>query len=456
MKPLTAEDHYQMPPKNLQAERQSLGAAMLDANALHEVLTILQPDDFYLDEHQIIFRAIRRLQDEAQPVTSLAISESLQRTGDFKAAGGDETLSELMESVPHTLNAAYDAAIVKQKAIARRLYELAHATIDEVRSSKYSGDDLLGRMQSSLMAIDAGRTDRRLVPIADAMREAVEAIETRHKRRGELSGVGTGLVDLDRVLGGLQPEQLVILAARPSMGKTALALNICDYVAVEQGGAVLFVTLEMSETQLAERMILARSSTPGERAKNGRLDESEFLHLRCAASVLSQTSVYFDATPTQDVLQVLSTARNVAQRADVSLVVIDYIQLIDSPDGRESRQEQVAKISRRLKVLARELKVPVIALSQLNRSAEARDGHRPRMADLRESGAIEQDADVVLLLHRPEYYDPQDKPNVAEVIIAKNRNGDVRTVSLYFDKPTMKFSLLSPDIPPQEGGQPAF
>ncbi len=261
-----------------------------------------------------------------------------------------------------------------------------------------------------------------------------------------MAGIGTGFPDLDQQLGGLQAEQLLILAARPSMGKSALALNICDHVAVECRLPVLFISLEMSRGSLAERMIVARARICSHKARSGFLNQHEMDRAQVATQQLQQVDVFLNDAPSQTVLQVIASARGVALRHRIGLVIVDYLQIVEGDEPRDSRQEQVSKISRRLKGLARDLKVPVLALSQLNRQLESREDRRPRMADLRESGSLEQDADVVILLHRPEYYDPNDRPNEADLILAKTRNGPIGTQKLTFLKQSMRFESYAPPV----------
>jgi replicative DNA helicase len=279
----------------------------------------------------------------------------------------------------------------------------------------------------------------------------MDRIALRSEEKHPVTGVPSGFYDLDDITSGFQGSQLVILAARPSMGKTALALNICEHAAVEHGMGVLFVSLEMGQLELAERLLCARSRVDGEKLRKGRgLGTREMTMLGRGYDELRAAPIYIDDTPARNMLQITANARRMKMRQNVSLIVVDYIQLIEheSPDGRENRQEQIAKISRRLKTLARELNTPVLALSQLNRGVENREDRRPRMADLRESGAIEQDADLVLLLHRPEYYDPNDQPGISELIVAKNRNGRTDSVKFTFLKNFMRFeNLASEDVP---------
>jgi replicative DNA helicase len=283
--------------------------------------------------------------------------------------------------------------------------------------------------------------------------QAMDRIAARSEARHPISGVPTGYYDLDDITGGFQPEQLIILAARPSMGKTAIALNICDHAAVTSKVPVLFVSLEMGRVELAERLLCARSKVDGHKLRTGQnLGTREMTLLGKGYDELRSSPMFIDDSSSRTMLQITANARRLKLRQSIGMIVVDYIQLIDSDESRDSRQEQIAKISRRLKTLAREMKLPVVALSQLNRAVENREDRRPRMADLRESGAIEQDADMILLLHRPEYYDANDQPGIAEVIVAKNRNGATGTVKLTFLKNFTRFENLATVAEPIDEG----
>ena len=285
--------------------------------------------------------------------------------------------------------------------------------------------------------------------------EAMDRIATRSEAKQPVSGVSTGFYDLDEITSGFQGSQLIILAARPSMGKTACALNVCEHAALEQKSAVLFVSLEMGKIELAERLLCSRSKVDGDKLRKGRgMGAREMTMLSRAYEEMRTAPIFIDDTPSRNMMQITANARRLKLRQNVGMIVVDYIQLIEPESGenRDSRQEQIAKISRRLKTLARELHVPVVALSQLNRAVENREDRRPRMADLRESGAIEQDADLVLLLHRPEYYDANDSPGTAELIVAKNRNGRTDTIKLSFLKNFMRFENLAADAGPIDMG----
>jgi replicative DNA helicase len=441
----------QLPPQNLEAELAVLGGLLRDNEMLHEVVPILKAQDFYRDSHQIVFRAVRDLYDKGQPVDAIILTDELKRRQEYERIGGDETIDQILGSVAHAANTTYYAQIVLEKSITRQLIEGATEILREGYSNTRSAEELLEAAERRIFRIAEERATGETIDIRDVVTKAMDRIALRSEEKHPVTGVPTGFYDLDDITSGFQGSQLVILAARPSMGKTALALNICEHAAVEHGMGVLFVSLEMGQLEIAERLLCARSRVDGEKLRKGRgLGTREMTMLGRGYDELRAAPIYVDDTPTRNMLQITANARRMKMRQDIGLIVVDYIQLIEheAPEGRENRQEQIAKISRRLKTLARELNVPVLALSQLNRAVENREDRRPRMADLRESGAIEQDADLVLLLHRPEYYDPNDQPGIAELIVAKNRNGRTDSVKFTFLKNFMRFeNLASEDVP---------
>jgi len=442
-----------LPPQNLEAEQGVLGSILLDNEVVHDVVATLKVEDFYRDTHQIIYRAIRDLYDLGKPVDGLTLSDALLKRGELEVVGGDEALSELVESVPHAANAKYYADIVRQKSISRKLIESANEILRDGYSNNFTAETLLEKAEQKIFEIAGDQVQGDTVELIHVLKEAMDRIEARTLSKHSVGGVSTGYFELDDYMGGLQPGQLIILAARPSMGKTALALNFCDHAGVTGKVPLLFVSLEMGRVELVERLLCARARVDGKKLRTGQgLGTREMGMLGKGYSELHTAQLFIDDTPARNMLQVTANARRLKLRHNIGLIVVDYIQLVESEESRDSRQEQIAKISRRMKTLARELELPVIALSQLNRAVENREDRRPRMADLRESGAIEQDADVVLLIHRPEYYDPNDQPGIAEVIIAKNRNGATGTVKLTFLKNITRFENLANVAEPIDGG----
>jgi replicative DNA helicase len=442
-----------LPPQNLEAEQGVLGSALLDNDVLHDVVPLLKVEDFYRDTHQILYRTIRDLYDLGKAIDVITLAEELTRRDQFKAIGGDETLAQIVNCVPHAANARYYADIVRQKSISRELIECANEILRDGYSNNFTAEQLLEAAEQRVFNIAEDQTKGDTIELKDVLQDAMERIGLRAESKHPITGVGTGYFELDDITAGLQPEQLVILAARPSMGKTALALNICEHAAVDLNIPVLFVSLEMGQMELAERILCSRSKVDGHKLRTGQgIGPKELTMLGNGFQALRLAPLFIDDTPSRNMLQVTANARRLKLRQNLGLIVVDYIQLIDSEESRDSRQEQIAKISRRLKGLARQLKVPVIALSQLNRAVENREDRRPRMADLRESGAIEQDADLVLLLHRPEYYDPNDQPGIAELIIAKNRSGATGTVKMTFLKHLTRFENLASLAEPIDDG----
>ena len=400
-----------LPPQNLEAELCVLGSVLLDNDTLHEVVPLIRVEDFYRDSHQIIYRAIRDLYDLGKGIDAITLVEELSKRGEFEKAGGDDAIRKILEAPPHAANAKYYAQIVRQKSISRELIDGANQMLRDGYSNSFTADELLQSAERRIFAISEDQAAGETIDIKDVIVNAMDRITARAEDRHAVTGIASGYYDLDDITGGFQGTQLIILAARPSMGKTALALNICEHVICELKKAVLFVSLEMGELELVDRLLSSRARVDGYKLKTGKgLGQQDMIQLGQAYTELQRTAMSIDSTPARNMLQITANARRLKLRQDLGMIVVDYIQLIDAEESRDSRQEQIAKISRRLKQLARELKIPVIALSQLNRAVENREDRRPRMADLRESGAIEQDADLVLLLHRPEYYNADDQP----------------------------------------------
>ena len=442
-----------LPPQNIEAEQGVLGAILLDNDVLHDIVPMLRADNFWRDDHQIIFRAIRELYDVGKPVDTTLIAEELSRRGELERIGGLETIRDLVTRIPHAANAKFHAGIVREKAITRDVISSAREIIEEGYSNTLTADALVENAERRIFGIAEENVTGETVPLNTILAKAMDAIEQRATDKHAFSGIGTGFYELDDKTNGFQPGQVVIIAARPGVGKTAFALNICEHVAIDQKKGVLFISLEMGQLELAERMLAARSKVDGDKLRKGNLGFREMKLLGEGYDMLRNAPIFIDDTPARNMLQITANARRLKMREHIGLVVLDYIQLVDSEgDGRESRQEQIAKISRRLKTLARELEVPVIALSQLNRNVENREDRRPRLSDLRESGAIEQDADIVLMLHRPDVYDPNDRPGVAECIIHKNRSGATGSIDLTWLKSITRFENLSTMNDPIDGG----
>lgn len=432
-----------LPPQNLEAEAGVIASVLLHNAAMHDVALILRgPSDFARANHGEFYAAIKDLYDAGRPFDVLILAEAMGPRYDL--AGGDRAMEEIMGSVPHAANAAFYARIVREKAVARQLIECASDMLREGYANESTAEQLLESAERKVFAIAEAETSGDTTDAATAMDNLMARIIAREA--GHTAGVPTGYTDLDDKIDGLQPASLILIAARPAIGKSALAVNIADHVAIEHGGSVLFVSLEMDEKDLSERLLSARAAVDSYRIKNPReLSDRDQRSLNDAYRTLRPARIHIDDKPGRTVTQIGANARRLKARHGLDLVIIDYIQLIDGQKARgESRQEEVARISRRLKTLARELKVPVIALAQLNREVEGRPNSRPRLSDLRESGQLEADADVVLLLDRPDERNPDDRPGEADLIVAKNRHGATGTVRLVFRKEITRFLPMAP------------
>src|SRR6266478_2137148 len=412
-----------VPPHNREAEMGLLGSVFLDNHVLDDVADTLHADHFYLDRHQRIYRALMRLHDSGvhgfDPVT---VRDALEKTDDLKDAGGDDYLIKLMESVPHGGHAKYYADII------RDAYDESTET-----------EELLNQAEQKIFSILEQQEAGAKIELREILLDTFARIEERLERQGAISGLSTGFRDLDNQTNGLQPSELVILAARPSMGKTAFVLNLAEAVADRSQAAVVIFSLEQSKLELAERFLCLRGSLDMHKLRKGQFDEDDHDRLQRAASELDKLPIFIDDQAGRSMSQIGAICRRLKRKDHIALVVIDYLQLIEPEDKRAPREQQIAQITRRLKFLAKELAVPVVALAQLNRGVELRDDKRPRLADLRESGAIEQDADIVMFLHRPEMYDAADQPGLAEVIVAKHRNGPTGIVKLSFERQFLRF-----------------
>lgn len=434
-----------LPPQNLEAERSLLGSCLLDQRMIDEAIEILtSPADFYRDSHREAWEAMLVIREAGDPVDAVTLADRLIKAGRFYEIGGDDFLREIVNAVPIAANARYYAGIVRERAIARRVLEEATETIREVYSNTKTASELICATEERFFAI--GEAEAGLSWGAeDLVGESMARLDVR--RAGGSPGLETGYTQLDLMTGGFQPGGLVILAARPSQGKTALGLDICRRVAVET--PVLFVSLEMSRHEIGDRLLSSQGSVPGSLLHNARMmSERHMQSVYGAANALSRLRFRIDDSARRTVGQIAAQARRMKRRYGLGLVVIDYLGLIDGQRQKgESRQEEVARISRGLKASAKNLMVPFLVLCQLNRQSEHRDGRRPELSDLRESGQIEQDADLVMMLHRPEFYDADDQPGVAELMIKKNRNGATGTIRLAFRKECTAFDSLEPVDP---------
>ncbi|MEX0982158.1 MAG: replicative DNA helicase [Bacteroidales bacterium] len=462
---LIAADHGKIPPQALDLESAVLGAIMLERDAILSVLDILTPESFYQEAHQKIFTTAVDLSTREKPIDLLTITEELRKREQLEEVGGATYISQLTSRVGSAAHLEYHARIVAQKYIQRELIRVS----SEIQTRSYDEttdvDDLLDFSERELLNIAEGNIKKETVKINKLIADALHQIEEAGKREDSLSGVPSGYSMVDRLTSGWQPSDLVIIAARPSMGKTAFVLSMARNIGVEHERPIAFFSLEMSSLQLVNRLIVAETQLPSDKIRNGRLENYQWEQLEYKIKNLEQAPIYIDDTPAISIFELRAKCRRLKQKYDVQVIVIDYLQLMTAGQGHGngSREQEVSTISRSLKSIAKELNVPIIALSQLNRSVEMRSGNkRPQLSDLRESGAIEQDADLVLFIHRPEYYglDTDEEGNslkgIAEIIVAKHRNGPIGDVQLKFQKEFAKFSNLEEtvDVFEDENGNP--
>ncbi len=433
------------PPHNLDAERALLGAVILRPDTLHDVTVTTYPESFYAEKHRDIFRAIVGLFSKGNPIDLLSISHALTEKGALDRVGGSSYLTELIDVVPAAGNATYYASLVQQKFVLRSLISAADELAEMGFSNPEDVDVILDAAEKRIYQITQSPTAQRFVALKETLGEAWERLEKLHNSTEELRGVRSGFPALDNLLAGFQKSDLIILAARPSMGKTTLALDIARNAAVQHKAHVGFFSLEMSSQQLVDRMVAAEAKVDAWKLRTGKLSsDSEFALVQEALGRLGEAPIHIDDQPGNNILKMRSAARRLKNEHGLDIIVVDYLQLMMPTQTRssDSMVQQVTEISRSLKNLARELNVPVIALSQLSRAVEQRGG-KPRLSDLRDSGSIEQDADVVMFIHREDKVNPNsDKPNIAEIMIEKHRNGPTGKIELYFDDKRTTFLPL--------------
>ncbi len=457
-----------LPPQNIEAERSVLGAMMLDPQAVPKVLQYLEAEHFYRQAHRMIFSAMLELERNQEPIDQLTVTDVLKKRGQLEQVGGAYYITELVEAIPSTANVEYYALLVLDAATLRELIHLTGELATKAYETRERVEDLVGEAERRIFELSARRMKKQgFITLREVLSETFEKVDAYHKSGGLLRGVPTGFEKLDDLTGGLQPSEFIVLAGRPSMGKTALALNIARNAAVDHKIGVGFFSLEMSRFELGLRLLCAEARVDHSLVRSGKLPTALYQRLSKAAGVLAEAPIFLDESPALSILELRSKARRLKAEQNVGLIVVDYLQLIEGPKNAENKQQEVAAISRSLKQLARELDTPVVALSQLSRAIEQRGGrgkeYRPMLSDLRDSGSIEQDADVVLFIHRPEFYGIlEDKNgnslrNVAEVIIGKQRNGPQGIeIRLTFIKSFTRFDNMPDYIPPEaeEAAQP--
>ncbi len=435
-----------VPPHNSEAEASLLGAVLIDADAIVKIADTIAPTDFYEEKHQRIFEAIQKLYEKHSPIDVLTLADQLRSAGFIEIAGGPAYLTELTNFVPTAAHVEQYADIVAQKALRRRLIQ-ASQDITTLGYNEESGlQQLIEDAETRLFDVSQQHIKQDITSLEDILSDSFERLDDLHKDKGKIRGVPTGFKDLDNILAGLQRSDLFVLAARPSMGKTALSLNIAHNVAVQSDMPVLLFSLEMSKEQLVDRMLAVESGVDAWALRTGNLSDQDFEKIGHAMGSLSEAQIYIDDTPGITVSDLRTKARREAHQRPLGLIIVDYLQLMSggsrfNSDG--NRVQEISEISRGLKQIARELNVPLVALSQLSRSVESRSPQIPQLSDLRESGSIEQDADVVAFIYREDYYNPEtDRKHITDVLIKKHRNGPTGTVELYFDDRKQRFRSL--------------
>lgn len=438
------------PPQNLEAERCLLGSMMLDNAVIGEVLQLVEPEHFYQNRHQLVFKLMIESYDQGRPVEVGLLQSELERLGKLEEVGGFEYLLELVESVHSAASAIYYGELVRDRFLERRLIDVCRLLIRETFEKKVSPEKLLDLAEQRIFNIVQHRTRTQSIQIVDILRDVFRRIEQIRDRKGRLLGVPTGFHELDDLLCGFQPSQLIIVAGRPSMGKSSFAMRVMEHVGFKEGLPVVLYSMEMDSRTIAQNMLCSHCHVNTQSLRSGRITDKAMQEMLLVAGEFAKAPILIDDSSELSIMDLRARARRAKSEFNVGLVIIDYLQLMESrgEDSRrpaESRQAEVAKISRSLKALARELEVPVIALSQLSRAPEGREDHQPRLSDLRESGTIEQDADVVMMLYREEYYKKDtDKKGICEINVAKQRNGPTGAVKLLFQPEFMRFENLDP------------
>ncbi len=433
---MSVVDVRKLPPQNIDAEMSILGGILLENEAVNRVLDILVPDDFYRESHRKIMRAMIELNDHREPCDLITLTTILKKRGELEEVGGGAYLATLVDFVPTAANIAYYARIVKEKAIARNLIRAATDIVTDGYDEQAEIEELLDKAQKTIFEISENRVKTPYFQLNAILKDTIKYIGDLYEKKEHTTGVPTGFLDLDDKTAGFQRSDLIIIAGRPSMGKTAFALNIAQYASIyaEPRCPVAIFSLEMSKEQLVTRLLCSESRVDASRLRTGHLLDGEWEKIMRGAEKLFEAELFIDDTPAISILEMRAKARRLKAEHNIGMVVVDYLQLMRGSGSPESRQQEISEISRSLKALAKELSVPVVALSQLNRGLESRTDKRPMMSDLRESGAIEQDADVIMFVYRDEVYN-KDNPDVrgkAEIIIGKQRNGPIGTVNLTF------------------------
>jgi len=436
-----------VPPQNIEAEEAVIGSMLIEQNAVISALEILKPEDFYKENHRIIFRQIAEMADKLEAVDLVTLAENLKNAGYLEKIGGAAELARLANFVPTAANVEYYARIVAEKSVLRRLIAASTEIAASAYDSQYEVDEILDKAEETIFQISQGRTTQGYVHLKDVLVETMEKLEYLASHKGNVVGLSSGFSDLDSITSGFQPSDLIILAARPSVGKTSLGLNIARNIAIREDCSVAVFSLEMSREQVAQRLLCSESAINSQKLRNGFLSDDEWRRLSIGLGRLGEAKIFIDDTPGISVMELRAKARRIKAEHGLGLVVVDYLQLMRTRK-QENRQQEISEISRSLKSLARELDVPIIAMSQLSRAVEQRQDRRPVLSDLRESGAIEQDADVVMFL----YTEPElEQNNLIELIVAKQRNGPTGNLKLFFSREICRFGDLDVIHVPGDG-----
>lgn len=435
------EDICRIPPHSVESEQSILGSILLDKEAIITVTETIKPEDFYKEAHKIIYECMMKLNNKNEPIDLITLTEELKKQGHLEDIGGISYITSLSTIVPTTSNVKYYADIVKEKSVLRKLIRVSNDILNLGYDSSIKVEDILEKAEKQIFDISQEKSSEDFQTINSVLMDTYDTIEKLYTNKEDITGITTGFDDLNKKTNGLQRTDLLLVAARPAMGKTAFSLNLVQNAALKGDASVAVFSLEMSKEQLVQRMLSAQSHVELKKIKTGNLDENDWPRIIDAMSVLSNANIYIDDTPGIKIGELRSKCRKLKIEKGLDLILIDYLQLMEGDGGNESRQQEISKISRSLKIIAKELNCPVVALSQLSRAPEQRSDHRPMLSDLRESGAIEQDADIVMFLYRDEYYHPDsERKNIGEIIIAKNRHGETGSVELVWLGEIQKFA----------------
>ena len=443
---MAKENEVRIPPQNTEAEASLLGSVLIDSDAIIKIADIVSPEDFYDERHGQIYKAVEALYDQRSPIDILTLSDHLKGEGALDTVGGASYLTELTNFVPTASHVVKYAEIVASKAMRRRLIKASQDITNYGYDEKENLQALVEQAEARLFEVSQKHTKQDIVSLENVLGESFDRLDELHKDKGAIRGIPTGFKDLDNILAGLQRSDLIVLAARPSMGKTAFSLNIAHNVAVKASQPVLLFSLEMSKEQLVDRLLAAEAGVDAWSLRTGNLNDSDFEKIGHAMGTLSEAQIFIDDTPSITVAEIRTKARREAHKRPLGLIIVDYLQLMSGGarfNAAGNRVQEISEISRGLKGIARELNVPLVALSQLSRSVESRHPQIPQLADLRESGSIEQDADAVAFMYREDYYNPDtERKNIADVFIKKHRNGPIGNFELFFDREKQRFRSL--------------